>query len=161
MENPYSALEAMFAAKYAPQILDKLTPKLDVAPEPVGNAFLPSTSDYYNDLGGPYTKAVAGKPYDPVAAAVKNRTASWLPTKMAERDPEPTSGEPLGNRPNETPYEPLIYSDPYQPAQLDQRLLNLKRQARTAGMYHAAQGSIKSPYRLAGTNLDGRPKFAL
>lgn len=135
---------------------------------PIGNAKLPPppsepqatpqfVSKFTQPKPAPAPKPVKPEPPPPFPGATSSATTSGgpnpPPAKVASQPPPqfvskfgPQEGGPQ-NAPNQLtgsakqPFEPLIFSSEEEAAAHDQRMVNIERQAQSAGKYHAAQGA--------------------
>ncbi len=124
-ENPGVALETMVRPPKAPP---SIGPKVPFWKRPG-----------FKGPSGGEPNVPTGPSYETPARPIRGNASPFPPSSAG------TSGGA------QKPFEPLVYSSEFEPAQLEQRAANLKRQASAAGTYHAAQGSARK-----ATNLQQR-----
>ena len=100
-------------------------------------SFLPSFLQRYTVSDEMIPRGEIGTPTNP---GPFEQIPSRLPKGM-QGDPFNPSA-PITTGGAQKPFEPLIYSSETEPEELERRAANLKRQASSTGMYHAAQGSV-------------------
>jgi hypothetical protein len=142
--------EAIFGGGYAgyrlaPPLTDLLLPKKPMPP-PNEVALGNFMNKGYEPVG------------EPNSAYQPTQQEQDLGTFMNKNYQSMVPGNPY-SPPANTPFEPLVYSSENEPDQIAQRMANLKRQASSAGTYHAAQGSASKTTNLQQriTNRFGAP----